>query len=86
MHRAFAQTDRKPQDVDFLELHATGKSHFLVIRTQRLMIFSGTASGDPTEANWVGAEFKRDDELALGSVKGNVGYVHGALRLAAWFG
>ena len=48
------------------------------------MVFSGTASGDPTEANWVGAEFKRDDELALGSVKGNVGYVHEALRLAAW--
>ena len=29
MRRAFAQTDRKPQDVDFLELHATGMSYFL---------------------------------------------------------
>ena len=31
--------------------------------------------GDPTEANWVGAHFARPDELLLGSVKGNVGYV-----------
>ncbi|KAM5543754.1 hypothetical protein V8D89_002371 [Ganoderma adspersum] len=66
MRRAFAQTDRKPQDVDFLELHATG-----------------TASGDPTEANWVGAEFKRDDELALGSVKGNVGHLEITAFLAS---
>lgn len=36
---------------------------------------TGTAMGDPTEANWVGAEFKRDDELVIGSVKGNVGCV-----------
>ena len=36
---------------------------------------TGTAMGDPTEANWVGAEFKRDDELVIGSVKGNVGWV-----------
>ena len=77
MRRAFAQTDRKPQDVDFLELHATGMSYFFISYTKRLIcLFSGTASGDPTEANWVGTEFKRDDELALGSVKGNVGYVH----------
>ncbi|KAI1798467.1 polyketide synthase [Ganoderma leucocontextum] len=66
MRRAFAQTDRKPQDVDFLELHATG-----------------TASGDPTEANWVGAEFKRDGELALGSVKGNVGHLEITAFLAS---
>ena len=58
MKRAFAMAGRKPQEVDFLELHATG-----------------TASGDPTEANWVGEEFKREDELLIGSVKGNVGYV-----------
>ncbi len=36
MKRAFAQTDRKPQDVDFLELHATGMSHSSFICTQRL--------------------------------------------------
>ena len=58
MERAFAMAKRQPQEVDFLELHATG-----------------TASGDPTEANWVGEKFKRDDELLIGSVKGNVGYV-----------
>ena len=53
-----------------------------VIHTRRLTpAFSGTASGDPTEANWVGAEFKRDDELVLGSVKGNVGYVNETLRV-----
>lgn len=34
---------------------------------------TGTASGDPTEANWVGQQFKRDGELLLGSVKGNIG-------------
>ncbi|OBZ73412.1 putative polyketide synthase 22 [Grifola frondosa] len=58
MFRAFAQAHRRPQEVDFLELHATG-----------------TAQGDPTEANWVGAQFKRDDELIIGSVKGNVGHM-----------
>ena len=55
----------------------------LVFRAQRLTSsfdLSGTASGDPTEANWVGAEFKRDSELALGSVKGNVGYVYKTIR------
>lgn len=37
---------------------------------------AGTAQGDPTEANWAGAEFQRDDDdVLLGSVKGNVGYV-----------
>lgn len=35
---------------------------------------TGTAMGDPTEANWVGKEFCRDDELIVGSVKGNIGY------------
>lgn len=52
---------------------------FNLVFAQRLTSsfdLSGTASGDPTEANWVGAEFKRDGELALGSVKGNVGYVY----------
>ncbi|KAI0749982.1 hypothetical protein C8Q80DRAFT_660233 [Daedaleopsis nitida] len=58
MLRAFRQADRLPQEVDFLELHATG-----------------TAQGDPTEANWVGAEFQRDGELLLGSVKGNIGHL-----------
>ena len=74
MRRAFSQTDRKPQDVDFLELHATGTSCVCHLYAAVLTAcVSGTASGDPTEANWVGAEFKRDDELVLGSVKGNVG-------------
>lgn len=35
---------------------------------------AGTAQGDPTEANWVGERFRRDDELLVGSVKGNLGY------------
>lgn len=34
---------------------------------------TGTAMGDPTEANWVAKEFSRDDELVIGSLKGNVG-------------
>ncbi|KAI0653728.1 ketoacyl-synt-domain-containing protein [Cubamyces menziesii] len=36
---------------------------------------TGTAMGDPTEANWVGKEFCRDDELIVGSVKGNIGHL-----------
>jgi acyl transferase domain-containing protein len=36
---------------------------------------TGTARGDPTEANWVGNAFKRDGDILLGSVKGNIGYV-----------
>ncbi|KAH9926041.1 uncharacterized protein B0H18DRAFT_954918 [Fomitopsis serialis] len=57
MLRAFAQAQRSPREIDFVELHATG-----------------TASGDPTEANWVGVQFGRDDELLVGSVKGNIGH------------
>ncbi|GJJ14254.1 putative PKS-like protein biosynthetic cluster [Clathrus columnatus] len=56
MLRAWSQTGRNPQDVDFIEVHATG-----------------TAAGDPTEANWVGETFYRSDELLIGSVKGNIG-------------
>jgi acyl transferase domain-containing protein len=58
MEAALRQAGRSPQDVDFLELHATG-----------------TAKGDPTEANWVGPMFKRDNEILIGSVKGNIGSV-----------
>lgn len=34
---------------------------------------TGTSVGDPIEANWVGNHFKRDHELVIGSVKGNIG-------------
>lgn len=34
---------------------------------------TGTSVGDPVEANWVGNSFKRDSELLIGSVKGNIG-------------
>jgi acyl transferase domain-containing protein len=60
MRRAFRMAGRSPQDVSFLELHATG-----------------TARGDPTEANWAGKAFQRDGDLLIGSVKGNIGYVMG---------
>ncbi|KAH9944952.1 ketoacyl-synt-domain-containing protein [Epithele typhae] len=66
MLRAFVQAGRKPQDCDFVELHATG-----------------TAQGDPTEANWVGAEFKRAEELLIGSVKGNIGHLEITAFLAS---
>ncbi|KAK1220914.1 Mycolipanoate synthase [Marasmius sp. AFHP31] len=41
---------------------------------------TGTASGDPTEANWVGEAFQRpeensDKDLLIGSVKGNLGHL-----------
>jgi acyl transferase domain-containing protein len=40
------------------------------------MYTSGTAAGDPTEANWVGEAFgQRHSELLVGSVKGNIGCV-----------
>ncbi|KAF7351064.1 Polyketide synthase [Mycena sanguinolenta] len=35
---------------------------------------TGTAVGDPVETNWVGNHFKRDSELLIGSVKGNIGH------------
>ncbi|KAK7039743.1 polyketide synthase [Favolaschia claudopus] len=35
---------------------------------------TGTPIGDPLEANWVGAHFKKDTELLVGSVKGNIGH------------
>jgi acyl transferase domain-containing protein len=35
---------------------------------------TGTSVGDPVEVNWVGAHFKRDTELLVGSVKANIGY------------
>ncbi|KAI0060607.1 polyketide synthase [Artomyces pyxidatus] len=44
---------------------------------------TGTAQGDPTEANWVGAQFKRDDELIIGSVKGNIGHLEITAFLAS---
>ncbi|KAJ4480137.1 putative polyketide synthase [Lentinula aciculospora] len=57
MRKAYVGTRRSPQEVDFIELHATG-----------------TSVGDPIEANWVGKAFARDDELLIGSVKGNIGH------------
>lgn len=36
---------------------------------------TGTAAGDPTEANWVSRNFVRDDILPVGSVKGNIGHL-----------
>ncbi|KAI0364399.1 ketoacyl-synt-domain-containing protein [Pilatotrama ljubarskyi] len=44
---------------------------------------TGTAAGDPTEANWVGQEFSRDGELVLGSVKGNIGHLEISAFLAS---
>ena len=73
MRRAFSYTDRLPQEVDFLELHATGRNDFPLFPRRANHLQSGTAQGDPTEANWVGRNFRRDDELLIGSVKGNIG-------------
>ncbi|KAK0190671.1 hypothetical protein F5146DRAFT_1194907 [Armillaria mellea] len=36
---------------------------------------TGTAAGDPAEANWVSRHFVRDDTLPVGSVKGNIGHL-----------
>ncbi|KAG2142363.1 hypothetical protein DEU56DRAFT_979550 [Suillus clintonianus] len=74
MLRAFKQAGRQPNEVDFVELHATGK--FLALRT---------AIGDPTEANWVGENFMKNDnkELLIGSVKGNIGHLEITAFLAS---
>ncbi|PCH33723.1 hypothetical protein WOLCODRAFT_94052 [Wolfiporia cocos MD-104 SS10] len=63
---AFRRAGRNPQEVDYVELHATG-----------------TAKGDPVEANWVGEQFKRDDDLLVGSVKGNIGHTEIVAFLAS---
>ncbi|KZT25643.1 hypothetical protein NEOLEDRAFT_1178119 [Neolentinus lepideus HHB14362 ss-1] len=44
---------------------------------------TGTAQGDPTEVNWIGAEFSRDDELVMGSLKGNLGHLEISSFLAS---
>ncbi|KAG2115628.1 hypothetical protein DEU56DRAFT_932582 [Suillus clintonianus] len=44
-----------------------------------------TASGDPTEANWVGESFLKvnNEELLIGSVKGNIGHLEITAFLAS---
>ncbi|KAH7928982.1 ketoacyl-synt-domain-containing protein [Leucogyrophana mollusca] len=44
---------------------------------------TGTAVGDPTEANWVGQHFSRETELLIGSVKGNIGHLEITAFLAS---
>ena len=74
MHRAWSQSGRQPGEVDFVELHATGNQLLNINVWPSLTFFSsGTAAGDPAEANWVGDAFHREDELLIGSVKGNIG-------------
>ncbi|KAJ6492316.1 thiolase-like protein [Mycena sanguinolenta] len=60
MDAAFKRAGRKPREVSYVEVHATG-----------------TAKGDPTEANWVGDRCSRgrEGDLLIGSVKGNIGFV-----------
>jgi len=67
---------RNFKDVDFVELHATGLFSAFTILHQHFInvnLSLGTAQGDPTEANWVGRIFQREDQLLVGSVKGNIG-------------
>ncbi|KAK7035340.1 hypothetical protein VNI00_011871 [Paramarasmius palmivorus] len=66
MIEAYQRAGRKPEEVDYIELHATG-----------------TAKGDPTEANWAGEQFKRDSEVVVGSLKGNIGHTEIASLLAS---
>lgn len=46
---------------------------------------TGTAAGDPTEANWVGEKFRHQDgsPLLAGSVKGNLGHLEITAFLAS---
>ncbi|KAF7374106.1 Polyketide synthase [Mycena sanguinolenta] len=45
---------------------------------------TGTSVGDPIEANWVGSQFKRERELLIGSVKGNIGHTEITSFLASF--
>ncbi|KAL6298494.1 putative polyketide synthase [Sparassis latifolia] len=66
MIHAFKRACREPQEVDYVEAHATG-----------------TAKGDPTEVNWIGEYFRREEELLIGSVKGNIGHTEIVAFLAS---
>ncbi|KAF9468229.1 hypothetical protein BDZ94DRAFT_1294300 [Collybia nuda] len=44
---------------------------------------TGTAKGDPTEVNWIGENFCREDPLLIGSVKGNIGHTEITAFLAS---
>ncbi|EPQ58589.1 ketoacyl-synt-domain-containing protein [Gloeophyllum trabeum ATCC 11539] len=44
---------------------------------------TGTAAGDPTEANWVGEECQREDAVICGSVKGNFGHTEAVAFLVS---
>ncbi|KAH7907339.1 putative polyketide synthase [Hygrophoropsis aurantiaca] len=44
---------------------------------------TGTAAGDLIEANWVGENFGRNEELLIGSVKGNIGHLEITAFLAS---
>ncbi|GBE89888.1 putative polyketide synthase [Sparassis crispa] len=66
MIHAFKRARREPQEVDYVEAHATG-----------------TAKGDPTEVNWIGEHFRRQEELLIGSVKGNIGHTEIVAFLAS---
>ena len=75
---AFLNAGREPREVDYVELHATGESLstglaccFLTSVPATL----GTTVGDPIEANAAGEIFYRDEDLIVGSVKGNLGSV-----------
>ena len=67
MERAYVGTGKHPHDVDYVECHATGE--FALEDDGVQADFGvGTAAGDPTESNWVGARFGgRGEELIIGS-------------------
>ena len=77
---AFMNAGRDPCEVDYVELHATGVSlptdliHIALPHPALGMI--GTTVGDPIEANAAGEIFHRSDDLIIGSVKGNLGFVY----------
>ncbi|KAF8508000.1 hypothetical protein JB92DRAFT_3121331 [Gautieria morchelliformis] len=72
---AYKRAGREPIEADFVEMHATGA----------LCPMFSTAAGDPTEANWVGEQFKKPDDAPVlaGSVKGNLGHLEITAFLAS---
>ncbi|EGO26553.1 putative polyketide synthase [Serpula lacrymans var. lacrymans S7.9] len=44
---------------------------------------TGTSAGDPVESEWIGQYFNREEELMIGSVKGNIGHLEITAFLAS---
>jgi hypothetical protein len=75
IQQAYARAGRNETDVDFVELHITGLSHHVPVSHADFVTVTGTAVGDPIEANAAAEIFARSEYVDVGTVKGNIGSV-----------